>query len=75
MQTTTNTPDADEALRVSDLLRFLRTDFNLPGLTYWRVWKSLTEGRVPAHRRGREWRVERSDLDRVAGYFRDRPGR
>lgn len=39
-------------------------------VSYWRLWAACAEGRVPAHRQGREWRIRRSDLSRVAEAFR-----
>jgi hypothetical protein len=37
-----------------------------PGPSYWKLWSGVVSGRIPAHRCGREWRINRADLSAIA---------
>lgn len=65
-------PGSDRLLLVRDVLRILRIEHGLDDLTYWRLWRALIEGRIPAQRPGRDWRVDPDDLGRIADHFRAR---
>lgn len=38
-------------------------------ISYQRLWLAVVEGRVPARREGKRWRVRQSDLPAIAAAF------
>jgi hypothetical protein len=41
-------------------------------ITYAQLWAAAVSQRMPAQRVGRYWRIRRTDLPAVIGYFRSR---
>lgn len=58
-----------DSLGIFETIRTLR-ELHGSAPRYQALWLAIGEGRVPAHRQGREWRIRRTDLPRVAEVFR-----
>ena len=43
-------------------------------VSYQRLWRAATEGRIPTTRRGTHWLVDRADLPAVAEAFASKGG-
>ncbi len=52
-------------LTLADVCHHLRRNYGDRAPSYNTIWKAVTEGRIPAERRGRSWRVADTDLERV----------
>jgi hypothetical protein len=49
-------------LRMSDVLQRLHAEYGDRAPSYVTMQRRVTEGRIPAHRRGTQWRFKAADL-------------
>ena len=52
-------------LSIADFLQRLRSTFGERAPSYYQLRAAVAEGRIPAHKHGREWRIGAADLERA----------